>query len=64
MFDISHQNAASKKTDEGDKKFLVHIRKTKKSGVLGSANRKGHQKKVIDAARAEAFSKRQRESKD
>ena len=42
VFDISHENALDMISDEGDLRFLIHIRKTKTSGVLEEVNASLH----------------------
>ena len=47
VFDISHQDALSYIDNENDKQFYLHMKKTKKSGVLGPVDLKNEKKKIL-----------------
>ena len=64
VFDISHQDAKRHIDNDNDMEFFIHMKQTKRSGVLGPVDMKGEKKKQLknrDANLLQQRKKRQSE---
>ena len=60
VFDISHQDAASHIKNDNDMEFYLHMKKTKKSGVLGPVDIKAERKKRLQTRDESLLQRRKR----